>query len=100
WYTVNSPRRSSPVGMLRPNDLGLFDLHGNLWEWCQNRFQDFPYKSDPRKEDKVDGRGIRSLRGGAFDINVALNLRSVTRISYWPTYRLNYVGFRPARTFP
>src|SRR5262249_2345702 len=37
WYVLNSPSRSQPVGLLRPNDLGLFDLHGNAWEWCQDR---------------------------------------------------------------
>jgi formylglycine-generating enzyme required for sulfatase activity len=40
WYFANSPSKSQPVGALRPNDLGLFDLHGNAWEWCQNRSED------------------------------------------------------------
>ena len=35
WYYKNSPNRSQPVGSLKPNDLGLFDLHGNILEWCQ-----------------------------------------------------------------
>src|SRR5262249_11625380 len=42
WSATNSALRSHPVGLLRPNDLGFFDLHGNVWEWCQNRLEEFP----------------------------------------------------------
>jgi formylglycine-generating enzyme required for sulfatase activity len=99
WYEANAGQRSRPVGMLRPNDFGFFDLHGNVWEWCQNRVVDFTDKSDPQKEDKVDPESSRSLRGGAFFNNGALYLRSDDRINFEPAGRYNNGGFRPARTF-
>jgi formylglycine-generating enzyme required for sulfatase activity len=85
------------VGSLRPNDLGLFDLHGNATEWCQSRYEDFEGIKDSQKEDKVDNSD-RSLRGGAF-VGVALYVRSAYRYGVAPAYRNYYDGFRPARTF-
>jgi formylglycine-generating enzyme required for sulfatase activity len=86
------------VGSLRPNDLGLFDLHGNAWEWCQNRYEDFTYMRDRNMDDKVDNKGSRSLRGGAFNVHPLL-VRSANRGGSGPAVRVNAVGFRPARTF-
>jgi formylglycine-generating enzyme required for sulfatase activity len=98
WYAANSPSRSRPVGSLRPNDLGLFDLHGNAWEWCQNRYDDFTDMRDKKMDDKVDDKSGRSLRGGAFCYD-PLYLRSADRFWYAPASRVNVIGFRPARTF-
>jgi formylglycine-generating enzyme required for sulfatase activity len=98
WYAGNSPSRTRPVGSLRPNDLGLFDLHGNAWEWCQNRYEDFADMRDRNIDDKVDNKSSRSLRGGAFGI-VPLVVRSAYRNRIVPAIRVNGGGFRPARTF-
>src|SRR5262249_14298885 len=99
WYVANAGGQSHPVGILRPNDLGLFDMHGNVWEWCQNRYGDFTDKRDPQQEDKVDDRSIRSLRGGACSYSDALSVRSVGRYGLVPADRNSFNGFRPARTF-
>jgi formylglycine-generating enzyme required for sulfatase activity len=98
WYAANSLSKSRPVGSLRPNDLGLFDLHGNVWEWCQNRPDDFPDMRDRDTDDKADNKSSRSLRGGAFHL-LPLDLRSASRYGYVPASRYPHVGFRPARTF-
>jgi formylglycine-generating enzyme required for sulfatase activity len=101
WYLGNSPERMQPVGQKRPNDLGLFDLHGNAWTWT-----DYPYDLYPTatlivdKENMVDIKdGIsRVLRGGAF-LNLPVLARSATRGSNRPGGRGSYVGLRVARTY-
>ncbi|HKI31191.1 MAG TPA: SUMF1/EgtB/PvdO family nonheme iron enzyme, partial [Gemmataceae bacterium] len=98
WYVANSPSRSRPVGSLRPNDLGLFDLHGNAWEWCHNRYEEFADIKDKQLDDKVDNKSSRSLRGGAF-VSDPLLVRSADRYGYGPANRNVDIGFRPARTF-
>jgi formylglycine-generating enzyme required for sulfatase activity len=99
WYIANSPGRSQPVGSLRPNDLGLFDLHGNDWEWCHNSNGQFPDKLDQLVDDVVDFRGTRTVRGGAFYVD-PLRTRSGNRlVGFTPTNRNNSYGFRVARTF-
>jgi serine/threonine protein kinase/formylglycine-generating enzyme required for sulfatase activity len=98
WYFANSAGRSRPVGSLRPNDLGLFDLHGNDLEWCQNRYKRFPDIKDQQLEDQVDDKSSRPLRGGSFDY-IPLNVHSADRNGYVPALHYSYLGFRAARTF-
>jgi serine/threonine protein kinase/formylglycine-generating enzyme required for sulfatase activity len=102
WYVRNANGRSWPVGSLKPNDLGLFDLHGNLWGWCQDRYQ--PYETAPggkaieTKEDRTPLMDTepRVLRGGSF--SHPGSVRSAYRNRLMPAYRGYDIGFRPART--
>jgi formylglycine-generating enzyme required for sulfatase activity len=94
WYAGNSPGRSQPGGMLRPNDFGLFDMHGNALEWCQSAFT--PVAAEYRTGDGTSN-GPRVLRGGWFGSAAGL-VRSAYRDGRVPTLRDTYVGFRPART--
>jgi formylglycine-generating enzyme required for sulfatase activity len=98
WYVANSPNESRPVGSLRPNDLGLFDLHGNALEWCQNRYEDFTDLRDRNMDDKVDNKSSRSMRGGAV-IHFPFVARSAVRERVAPGTLYAFNGFRPARTF-
>jgi formylglycine-generating enzyme required for sulfatase activity len=97
WYYVNSTNRTRPVGLLRPNELGLFDLHGNVWERCHNQPEAFMGITDLQKDDIVDNRSSRPWRGGAFYSN-ALQVRSAIRSRTVPANRDGFLGFRPART--
>src|SRR5262249_32959864 len=103
WYVGNSKERTWPVGRKKPNDLGLFDLHGHLWNWCQESYQAYPQTKDGEaSEDKEDALNVvsatnRVLRGGSYNYQPGL-VRSAPRISYVPPIRYGHVGFRPART--
>jgi formylglycine-generating enzyme required for sulfatase activity len=102
WYDKNSQERTWPVGILKPNDLGLFDVQGNVSTWCQESFKGYP-QGEEVSEDKEDALTIvntnsRVLRGGSFLIQ-ASNVRSSNRDYFVPSYRDNNIGFRLARTF-
>jgi len=105
WYNKNSKERTWPVGSLKPNDLGLFDVQGNVYTWCQESYKPYPVaKVDGAAEDKEDGLVIiptqgRVLRGGSF-YNQASLVRSASRFLNVPTNRLDSNGFRPSRTLP
>ena len=102
WYTTNSLNRSMlPVGSLKPNDLGLFDMLGNAWQWCEDRA--LYYSAGEDKEDINDIKDIkkddsRVLRGGSFFIPASV-VRSANRNANAPAPRDGSGGFRLARTF-
>jgi formylglycine-generating enzyme required for sulfatase activity len=98
WSFANSSSKSRPVGSLRPSDLGLFDLYGNAWEWCHNRYEEFEGIRDINIDDKVDSKSYRPLRGGGFNFD-PLFLRSASRLGNAPANRDLFNGFRPSRTF-
>jgi formylglycine-generating enzyme required for sulfatase activity len=105
WYIKNSGERTRPVGSKKPNDLGLFDLHGNVYTWCQESYKENNQgtKGIGIIEDKEDDLSIKSdkwrvLRGGAFTSRGS-NLRCASRDGLAPADRSIVGGFRPARTF-
>jgi formylglycine-generating enzyme required for sulfatase activity len=100
WYVGNSPNHSQSVGTQRPNEYGLFDMHGNAWEWTQSLYKPKGGMIRDDKEDKDDIKNTdsRVLRGGSFT-NPAVLVRSAHRGGDVPAVRYYYVGFRPARTF-
>jgi len=103
WCTKNSDGRTWPVGSKKPNDLGLFDMHGNVWNWCQGKYGSYPEGEKGKSwDDRESGLGIASLenrvlRGGSLDFLVSY-LRSASRICNVPANRSGNYGFRPART--
>ncbi|WP_128544524.1 formylglycine-generating enzyme family protein [Larkinella soli] len=106
WHTGNSfNERPWPVGQLKPNDFGLFDVYGNVWEWGQDWVKQ--YRSEPVDTIWVDNEDSpltvskdfkRSRKGGSFTYS-ADYMRSAGRSDgYIPDERRDSVGFRVART--
>jgi formylglycine-generating enzyme required for sulfatase activity len=104
WYNDNSPEQTQPVGTKKPNDWGLFDMHGNIWNWCQERHKPYAVAKQGKPVDDIEDTlriiitDNRVLRGGSFYVQ-ASNVRSSYRIDSGPASRFNFGGFRPARTY-
>jgi serine/threonine protein kinase/formylglycine-generating enzyme required for sulfatase activity len=98
WYFANSDDRTWPVGTKMPNDFGLFDMHGNVLNWCQEPYGDYPRSTSEDDEDLLRvNRPMHAMRGGAFS-NRASAARSANRLAMMPSLIYSNVGFRPART--
>ncbi len=105
WYQGNSGGRTHPVGWKRPNDFGLFDMHGNVWEWCWDPYGE-GYYQESREDDprgRLDGAAVRVIRGGCsgvYDLRGWYagphQARSAFRWSL-PVIRNGSLGFRVAR---
>jgi formylglycine-generating enzyme required for sulfatase activity len=87
-----SRHKTTPVGRFPANAFGLFDMHGNVYQWCQDRYGDYPQNAvvDPKGPD--DGRG-RVMRGGCF-YAVPRECRSASRTSADPEASFRSFGFR------
>ena len=98
WYSGNSGSETHPVGQKKPNTFGLYDMHGNVWEWVADTRHD-NYDGAPADGSAwLDSGGSnRVLRGGSWG-RAPRNVRSANRGDYVPAYRLDVIGFRVART--
>jgi formylglycine-generating enzyme required for sulfatase activity len=95
WYSENSGSKTHAVGGKQPNAWGLADMHGNVWEWCQDWYHETYYGAPTDGGAWLSGgeQKYRVLRGGSW-YNLATNLRSALRGRNTPDYRGAYGGFR------
>ncbi len=94
WYLANAGDRSHPVGQKKANRWGLFDMGGNVWEWCGDRFQEDYYRHSPRQDPEGPSSGeARVLRGGGWNSS-ATECLPRRRFSDSPAVRDHFIGFR------
>jgi formylglycine-generating enzyme required for sulfatase activity len=88
--------RTCKVGSYAPNAFGLFDMHGNVWEWCHDWYGEDYYRKSPRRDPQGRSAGSdRVIRGGGWDAT-GRRCRSAYRGRNSPAYRFSVLGFRVA----
>jgi formylglycine-generating enzyme required for sulfatase activity/class 3 adenylate cyclase len=97
WFSMNSGGKTQPVGTKKPNAFGLYDMHGNVWQWVEDCYKE-SYRGAPTDGSAVTSKDCsrRDLRGGSWSGNPGI-LRSANRNGYTALYRIGNIGFRVGR---
>ncbi|MEL6698945.1 MAG: SUMF1/EgtB/PvdO family nonheme iron enzyme [Bacteroidota bacterium] len=95
WYDGNSGSKTHPVGQKEPNELGLYDMSGNVWEWCQDWYEESRSGTYTNPKGAESGES-RVIRGGCW-VNVPQGCRVADRASDIPSDRDDLIGFRLSR---
>ena len=99
WYDSNSSSQTHEVGSKLPNAWGLYDMHGNVWEWCLDEFGRPISGNDPVGAGVPSTVSKRSIRGGCWNNNANYSTSS-QRSSEFPRIDNHYYGFRLSMTLP
>lgn len=100
WYRDTSGYKTQPVGQMKPNGLGLYDMTGNVWEWVNDWYNADYYKNIPKDNPRGPQTGVsRGMRGGSWFEDPWV-IRTSYRVGGFPYLRSTNVGFRLAMTAP
>jgi formylglycine-generating enzyme required for sulfatase activity len=98
WYDKNSGSKTHPVGQKKPNGLGIYDMTGNVWEWCSDWYDESYYKNSPKDNPQGPSNGSTRVRRGGSWSDHAWYTRAAFRYGLNPDLRNHFFGFRLART--
>ena len=94
WHSRNSGSKTQSIGQKKPNGFGLYDMTGNVWEWCSDWYSNDYYNKSPVSNPQgPDSGSYRVLRGGSW-YNIETNCRIAFRYNNFPDNKRNYIGFR------